>query len=743
MKRKTLELMIWSAIAAASSPAMTAPSGSNVGIEEWRVTEDSGDSAGYDKHDYGWGVTFDNQGNIISVGQMDSAQTGTSANDDAYIVKYDATGNKLWEKQYDDGDVTNTNCQSYKCDSRDILYDVAVDSSDNILMCGQWSGNYADPNERYIFAYWVKSISADGNTDNWEDLQHYDAWNQCRGVALDSNDYAHTSGYSFHSWSSLAQGDWLLGRYNTTGEMQSNYPIFFSQSGDYWLTDHSFGTAVDGDGYHYAVGRVGISGSSGGTTNNWDWHVRKINPNDGTTLWSDTLDGNNLYDQAKKIAVDSNNDVYVVGSFNMGTDNTADNQDYDWVIVKYSGAGDGAGGAVRQWTRTISGATGMNAEGQDIAWDSVNNTLIVVGYIANETSGNNEMHILRLDADTGETIREQLISFGNPAVPTNVALRGEEIAITGYAGNGSDYDVVTLKMTAVRPGVHITPDTGLQTTEAGGTATFDFNLTSAPIEDVTVFLASSNNGEGTVSPASLTFTPTNWATPQTVTLTGEEDSIDDGDQNYAIQFSVVSTDKLYDEFVIADLTVTNVDNDPIFADVPIGYWAYDWIQSLVDSGITTGCGGNDYCPTADVSRAQMAVFLERGIHGSDYTPPDATGTVFGDVPDSYWAANWIEALYADGITGGCGGGNYCPENSVNRAEMAIFLLRAEHGSSYQPPAATGTMFDDVPDTHWAAAWIEQLATEGITSGCDASHYCPDASVTRDAMAVFLTRTFNL
>jgi hypothetical protein len=143
-----------------------------------------------------------------------------------------------------------------------------------------------------------------------------------------------------------------------------------------------------------------------------------------------------------------------------------------------------------------------------------------------------------------------------------------------------------------------------------------------------------------------------------------------------------------------------------------------------------------------VTRAQMAVFLERGMNGSSYTPPAATGMVFGDVPVSYWSASWIEKLYADGITGGCGLGNYCPDQFITRAQMAVFLLRAKHGSSYTPPAATG-VFSDVPTSYWAARWIEQLYLEGITSGCGSGNYCPDQAVTRDQMAVFLVRTFNL
>ncbi|MBI5842737.1 MAG: S-layer homology domain-containing protein [Chloroflexi bacterium] len=107
------------------------------------------------------------------------------------------------------------------------------------------------------------------------------------------------------------------------------------------------------------------------------------------------------------------------------------------------------------------------------------------------------------------------------------------------------------------------------------------------------------------------------------------------------------------------------------------------------------------------------------------------------------AAAWIKQLAAESITGGCGGGNYCPDIDVTRAQMAIFLLKSEHGSGYMPPPATGTKFTDVSSDYWAASWIEQLANEGITSGCAVGQYCPDSPVTRAQMAVFLVRMFNL
>jgi len=184
-----------------------------------------------------------------------------------------------------------------------------------------------------------------------------------------------------------------------------------------------------------------------------------------------------------------------------------------------------------------------------------------------------------------------------------------------------------------------------------------------------------------------------------------------------------------------------------FADVSASYWAVAYTERLYQAGITGGCAliPLQYCPEGTVTRAQMAVFLERGIHGSSYNPPAIGGsTGFGDVSTSYWAAAWIKQLAAEGITGGCGSGIYCPEAPVTRAQMAIFLLRSKHGASYSPPAVGGsTGFGDVPTDYWAGAWIKQLVAEGITAGCGTGTYCPESPVTRAQMAVFLVRTFNL
>jgi hypothetical protein len=191
--------------------------------------------------------------------------------------------------------------------------------------------------------------------------------------------------------------------------------------------------------------------------------------------------------------------------------------------------------------------------------------------------------------------------------------------------------------------------------------------------------------------------------------------------------------------------IYSVVEEQTFLDVPFSHSFWIWIERLFYNGITGGCSSTGYCPNNNVSRGHMAVFLLRGKYGAAYTPPpvgDSTG--FNDVPITHPLAGWIKQLVVEGITSGCGGGNYCPNDPVTRGQMAVFLLRAEHGGVYMPPdVGVTTGFDDVPVTHPLAAWIKQLATEGISSGCGGGNYCPTDAVTRAQMAVFLIRTFKL
>jgi glucose/arabinose dehydrogenase len=181
-----------------------------------------------------------------------------------------------------------------------------------------------------------------------------------------------------------------------------------------------------------------------------------------------------------------------------------------------------------------------------------------------------------------------------------------------------------------------------------------------------------------------------------------------------------------------------------FLDVATTDFGYVYIQAVANAGVTAGCDTRLFCPGSPTSRAQMAVFLLKSSLGSGHVPPGATGLIFTDVHPGDYFADWIEDLAGRGVTGGCGGGKYCPDRDVSRAEMAVLLLKTSLGTAHVPPTATGLVFKDVHPGDFAADWIEDLAARNITGGCDAApNYCPDRPVSRAEMAVFLTRTFNL
>jgi hypothetical protein len=113
------------------------------------------------------------------------------------------------------------------------------------------------------------------------------------------------------------------------------------------------------------------------------------------------------------------------------------------------------------------------------------------------------------------------------------------------------------------PGITVTPTAALVTTESGGTATFTVALNAPPTSDVVIPLSTSDTTEGTVSPASLTFTAANWNVPQTVTVTGVDDPTYDGNVAYTVVIqAATSADARCQGINAADVTVTNNDNDP-------------------------------------------------------------------------------------------------------------------------------------------------------------------------------------
>jgi len=154
---------------------------------------------------------------------------------------------------------------------------------------------------------------------------------------------------------------------------------------------------------------------------------------------------------------------------------------------------------------------------------------------------------------------DESVVDGNAAY--NIVTAAATSTDTIYSGVDAS-DVAVTNTDNDTKGIIVTPTSGLTTTEAGGTATFTVVLNSQPTADVSIGTTSDKTAEGTVNKPSLTFTPANWNTPQTVTVTGVDDSVVDGNVAYKIvTAAATSTDTIYSGVNANDAAVTNTDND--------------------------------------------------------------------------------------------------------------------------------------------------------------------------------------
>ncbi|NYZ77831.1 S-layer homology domain-containing protein, partial [Candidatus Micrarchaeota archaeon] len=236
----------------------------------------------------------------------------------------------------------------------------------------------------------------------------------------------------------------------------------------------------------------------------------------------------------------------------------------------------------------------------------------------------------------------------------------------------------------------------------------------------------------------------------------------------------------------------NTTGGPHFTDVSTTHWAYAYIETLYNKGISTGCGNGKYCPDQAISRAQFTVLMVKSL---GLTLTTSTRSSFPDVSTTHWAFKYIQTAQENGFVVGYTNGNFGPEDNALRDQLAVMLNRAieavysftdvptnhwaytpivyvaERGimtgvnsTSFAPSQSLkrdaaavvvvralgltlnttgGPHFTDVPTTHWAYAFIETLYNKGISSGCGNGKYCPDQAISRAQFTVLMVKSLGL
>ncbi len=179
------------------------------------------------------------------------------------------------------------------------------------------------------------------------------------------------------------------------------------------------------------------------------------------------------------------------------------------------------------------------------------------------------------------------------------------------------------------------------------------------------------------------------------------------------------------------------------------FWAFHEIEACFRAGIVSGFLDGSYQPGLSVSRDQMAVYIARAIAGGDANVPrDHIVASFTDVPTDYWAFHYIEYTAEFNVVRGYPEGDYKPSLPVDRGTMAVYIARAiapfaerPDLPSYQRPVIP--TFTDVPTQYWSYKYVEYCVDRGVVQGFADGLYHPERVVTRDQMAVYITRAFEL
>jgi hypothetical protein len=181
----------------------------------------------------------------------------------------------------------------------------------------------------------------------------------------------------------------------------------------------------------------------------------------------------------------------------------------------------------------------------------------------------------------------------------------------------------------------------------------------------------------------------------------------------------------------------------LYEDVPSTDGFFNFINVSSQWQVMKGCSATParFCPGDFVTRSAMAVFVIRSIYGDTFAYNPVP--YFADVPPADPNFTYIQKLRELGITAGCTATTFCSDRSITRGEVAVFVVRAKLkallGDTFTFPATA--YFTDVPTTDSWFSYVQKLRELGITSGCSATEFCRDRTLTRGEMSVFLVRAF--
>jgi hypothetical protein len=160
-----------------------------------------------------------------------------------------------------------------------------------------------------------------------------------------------------------------------------------------------------------------------------------------------------------------------------------------------------------------------------------------------------------------------------------------------------------------------------------------------------------------------------------------------------------------------------------FTDVTPQFWAYNYVEYLWSQGIANGYPNGSFKPNNKITRAEFTKLLLVALRKE---PRTSYAGYFSDVPSDYWASGYIEKAYEEGLINGYPDGVFRPANKISRAEMTAILVRA---SSLETDTS-GPPFSDVSSDYWAYEYIMTAKNNDLIDGYPDGNFKPADNATR-------------
>jgi len=176
-----------------------------------------------------------------------------------------------------------------------------------------------------------------------------------------------------------------------------------------------------------------------------------------------------------------------------------------------------------------------------------------------------------------------------------------------------------------------------------------------------------------------------------------------------------------------------------FTDVNTSLWYKNAVEYSVANNLFTGTSATTWEPDTALSRAMFVTVLGKysGVSNTDYATCE-----FDDVADGLWYTGYVQWAYDEGLVVGTGGGNFSPNASITRQEMAVIFYKyvAETGADMTLDGTKYSAFSDKDTTDsWAVTALTWATGKGIINGSDDGKLMPKETATRAQAAQIFMR----